>query len=190
LRLFIYISFIILALCSCTASRKTSFTSITERKDSLVSQSQDSNASQFTHFTERVKEDSTVGIAPKAVDDSLLSAVLNFHREAKIPVYKEKTVNGLKAWVAIDTSGNLRYGASADSFTLVVKGLIREKDSISYIAAAYKKQIDFRNAVVSTATDKEVVKEKQTVGGWLLSNVWWIAIVMFIVVMVVKKYYF
>lgn len=190
-------AFIILSilLASCGATRKAT-TSHSFVKDSTAVHQVTTGNEQYATKT-REEKDSTLGISGKQVTDSVPSALINVGFDTsttlsarsltipvfkKIPIYKEKTVNGLKAWVLIDTNGTVHYGAKSDSFTIVVKGLIRERDS--FRGLVYRD--NFIKQVVKTekVDSKTVVKEP-----WLICNWYWVfgAIALIVGILCIKN---
>lgn len=183
---FIVLISILLASCGST-KRSTSISSVT-LTDTVVHQQQkatDSTASQFRYLIER---DSAVGISAKEVKDSLPSEHQNVRNSKgrKVPVHKEKTVNGLKAWINIDTSDNITYGASSDSMTLLVKGLIRERDSV----VQRNRQFRFIDNVTKTSqtsnSSSSTTKTKTPALQWMLENSYWILPVLFVIFLVIR----
>lgn len=124
----------VIALASCTTTRKTSESQTVHTESERLLDHQES-AIGNTIISET--RDSAIGVQARQVHDSISNKLLQVaipytaHKSAtKEPVYKEKTVNGLKAWISIDTSGNIKYGASSDSFALLVRKLQSQRDSI------------------------------------------------------------
>lgn len=189
-RLF-YISLLLLSLASCTASKKSISTESTVKTDSFrqVVSLKDTNASNVTRT--RTEKDSAIGIAARSVSDSIAKddqEVVSARTGRKKSVYKETRQNGLTAWVAIDTNGNIRFGANSDSFTLIVKGLIRERDSFS--ALYRQQQLINRVAGHTTTIDRvsETVKTKRTVWGWILDNSSWLLPIVVLVVFLARYF--
>lgn len=115
-----------------------------------------------TAAKERYTRDTVIIFAKRSLADSAPQA------EATKPgFYREKTQNGLKAWVKND-AGTMTFGCNVDSFQVVVQNLIYERDSI--YAAYHKEQIKTQ----LTHHEKATVKEHRTLGGWLMNNVYWI----------------
>lgn len=153
-------------LASCTAAKRTTSVSVTEttRSDSQVVD----RAVKYT--SERIERDTVLTIAYREVRDTVEYWHIDAGKHAGKPVYREKTSNGLKAWVNIDGSGNVSFGASSDSFNVVVKGLIRERDSFKGL---YRQQHFIHNTVHASSLT-ETQKTKQTFAGWALNNIYWI----------------
>ncbi|MBS1740726.1 MAG: hypothetical protein JST88_09315 [Bacteroidetes bacterium] len=166
----IYIS-LILAFASCRTVKHTATTD--ERKDSVQL------AAGNLRLSERTLRDTVVIVKERKVQDTVSSWKL----AADKPLYQEKTDKGLKAWLQKDSAGNISYGCNSDSFQIVVQNLVRERDSFTSL---YKSE-HFKNVVFHQ--DEKTVKERWTLGGWLMNNVYWLAPIALFVFWLVKKYF-
>ena len=186
-----YLIILSILLVSCGATRKAT-TSHSFVKDSTAVHQVTTGNEQYATKS-REEKDSTLGISGKQVTDSVPPVLiqlaigskptrLNETSQVKTPIYKEKTVNGLKAWVFIDTSGAIHYGAKSDSFTIVVKGLIRERDSFRGLVH----RDDFIKQVVNTekVDSKTVVKEP-----WWIAYWYWILAVVLVALFILNNYF-
>lgn len=155
---------LLLLATSCRTVKKAAYHS-TERADTTR------EVSQVLQVREREVRDSLISVPARAVQDTIAAEAVSVRSATtgrKRPVQYQKTDKGLTAWVAVDTMGNITYGASADSFVMVVKGLIREVDSLQ---AIYLKQQLTKSEV---RDNTETIVERRTFADWLLKNFWWV----------------
>lgn len=167
---------LLLLATSCRTVKKAAYHS-TERADTTR------EVSQVRTVREREVRDSLIPIPARAVVDTIAAedaSVLSATTGRKRPVRHHKTDNGLTAWIALDTMGKITYGANADSFVLVVKGLIRERDSLQ---ASHAKE---QRAKVQVQDKKETLVERRTFADWVLKNVYWILPLLLFVLYLIK----
>jgi hypothetical protein len=176
----LYLLIAALCLLSCGTLRKTTVSNIRhEEVDTTAQEATDSQ--EHSHSSET--KDSTIGLSAKSVQDSVGSVLTELAINAKkTPIYKERTINGLKAWVLIDTSGKIHFGANCDSITLVVKGIIRERDSFKGL---YHKET-FERTVINdeSSVTKTIVKEP-----WWIANWYWILAGVVAALLVLDNYF-
>lgn len=162
--LYILSLLLLLGSASCRLVKKASYHSH-ERTDTTR------EVSQVLQVREREVRDSLISVPARAVQDTIAAEAVSVRSATtgrKHPVYYQKTDKGLTAWIAVDTMGTITYGATADSFVLIVKGLIRERDSLQ--ASISKQQL----AKVQVRDNTETIVERRTFADWLLKNFWWV----------------
>lgn len=158
----LYILFLIVALMGCTTSRKSTNTNVANNDSIVTNTAQHSNESN-TREKETVTNDSLIGVPEKTVDDSLSREEQEIPRTKKgvaKPVYKENTKDGLTAWILIDTSGNIKFGAKSDSFNLLVRNLVREREIIKQRYDHLSAWVQNQKRSSTTNVETVIVKEK------------------------------
>ncbi|MFN4249062.1 MAG: hypothetical protein ACK4EY_15145 [Flavipsychrobacter sp.] len=142
-----YISILLLLMLIACDTTKKSVTSTAVSSDTLVQQATQQSDISHGRNTYKEKTDTAVGIAAQAVEGSIKKQDTEIPRTKDgkaVPRHFEKKVNGLSAWVDIDTNGNVKYGAKSDSLTLVIKGLTRSYDSLFNIQQHKKADTFYR----------------------------------------------
>lgn len=130
----IYLPAVLLAqaiLASCGTVKRSSYHKETVQ-DSASVHSHVQTKDRNEHTRETVVRDTAIGIKARSVEGAVRAedaAPVRNAAGAARPQRYEQHSEGLTAWIAIDTNGSLRYGCKADSLTIVVQGLIREKES-------------------------------------------------------------
>lgn len=185
-----YISILLFA-ASCSLSKKTSTRaeqSIIKDTASTVIENR-SNTQQIREKETRIS-DTVIGISGKTVADTINKEDTYIPRTQSgkaVPRHYETKDNGLRAWVTIDTNGNVLYGAEADSMTLVIHDLVQENERLTNIAESLKVANIFSgNHSVQTSEYAEFTR--QTFIGWAWP---WIlgAVVLAIIFFIIKKYF-
>lgn len=152
----------LLLLQACATQKKTErHDSVTN--DTLVQQARQHATSITEQQTEREVKDTAVGVAGKKVrdtipEDGLEPAITKTGK--KVPRSYSKKENGLTAWVKVDTNGQVTYGATADSMTIVIAGLVREQKYMSHRYDSLSAVLQQRTHVATMATTTEVKKTK------------------------------
>lgn len=162
MRIFIVI-FLSLIATACNTSRQASHSTVVTTGDTVEQRETNDVKEATSREKETVKTDSTFGISPKTVSDSLQpdeQEITRTNNGKARPVYKEKREDWLTVWVAIDTNGTLRYGAKTDSITLVVQNLVREKEVITQKYDSLYKWVENQKRQSVRVTESVVVKEQ------------------------------
>lgn len=172
----------ILSMCFLVGcvTRKKIHTTDTKTADSVTSAAVKSDSNNIFQSHTSIEKDTTIGYSGKKVLDTLTpdeQEIPKNRNGKKRPVHKEKKVNGLTVWADIDTNGVLYIGASSDSLTFTIKGLIRKNDSLSRVNS----QLEYRaKASTHRESQEESLYERINRKGvllWLLQNLYWIAII-------------
>lgn len=168
-----YISLIMALVASvgCKTTRK-SVQSTEVKTDSLRNDSMRSQQTNTNKDVEKTKiiieRDTAVGIPGANIADTAKGIKVNdiprtINGKA-VPQHFEKKEKGVRAWVKIDTNGRVLYGCEVDSYTLVIKNLIRENtilreryDSLAYTQQHTNKQ---RVSTEQKTTEVTIVKER------------------------------
>lgn len=155
----------LLLITSCGTTKKVSTTHTVTTKDSVSKEVVQAKADSTNRKTVIKVEDTAIGVAPVAVADSLPKEQLEPPRNKAGKAQKQrfqKKEKGLTAFVEIDTSGNIKYGATADSQTLFIKGLVSVYDS------TYINKSEHKASAVNTShsADTRIYETWKKVRGW------------------------
>lgn len=188
MKLILYIS-LIASFASCKTAKTTASVATGvkhEQRDST--HSDNSSALGYNRMTE--KTDTPVGIPAKEVKDNIPADETKMNSAVTgkpKPVFKSKTDKGLTAWVAIDTNGNIAYGAKSDSLTILVKGLIRERDSVwgLYKSEQFRQIFQSKDSTAVSRTEKVLQKRSWT--QWGLENIYWLLPLVWLIIVVLKN---
>lgn len=181
---------LLLFTSACNTSRKASQSTSVATRDT-VDQRNDLNVKQDnSQVKETTKTDSTIGISPKSVegflpaDDQKLTSANTGKRK---PVYKEERKDGVTAWIAIDTNDNIRFGAKTDSITLVIKNLIREKETITRKYDSLANWVE-RQKSQSVRVDNTVIVKEKTWWGKNWKTIFTVfGVVVFVIIFIALK---
>lgn len=178
-------------LLSCTTTKQTSQVNTATNKETYGFLSSQQLAG-LTSLSAKETKDSVIGIAPKFVADTLNQGDAEITKTSsgkKRPVHKQKSENGLTAWIDIDTNGNIHYGANSDSIILVVKSLIRQRDSVSQKLMERIRSDTGSKTDSSYVSNKAVTKQKTNALQWFLNNVYWLAPVIVLIFILIKAFF-
>lgn len=185
----LYILFLVVALIGCSTSRKSTNTSVAN-SDSVETKEDQSTKETRDREKETTTRDSLFGIPEKAVEDSMSKEEQETPRTKSgvaRPVYKENTKDGLTAWILIDTTGNIKFGAKSDSITLLVRNLVREKEIISERYEHLYKWVQDQKRNSVTNVETVIVKEKSWWGkNWKLIGIM-VCIVIAAIIWLIKR---
>lgn len=184
--------FLFLALASACTSVKKSMSNHTFLDNKKTDSTFNEQMSEAAHIKSIEQKDTAVGIPAKSVSGSLShddAQVKSAVTGRKMPVYHSKRENGLEAWVAIDTNGNINYGANADSMTILIKGLTYERDSFWGLYKSAQLRQVFKAKDSTDVRESKTLVEKRSFLQWMLNNAYWVLPVLFLIYWLIKKYF-
>lgn len=157
----------LLLLSSCHTTRKTEYVKEVQ-KDTTATTNTNNVKSDKEHIKETVKKDSVITIPHKAVNDSIEPGGLDEAKTEKGERVKrsyQKSENGLRAFVTIDTNGRIYYGCEADSLKVVLTNMVSIVERITNNRDSLAAMLSFERSLQSTEV-KTSKKTKNIIGKW------------------------
>lgn len=160
-QLTLYIFLLLLLLSACKTTKRVTASYVEKSHDSVAMQATQQADTSKARYSYKKETDTAIGIKGKKLEGNISKEETELPRTSKgkaVPRHFEKKEDGLAVWVHIDTLGNIKYGASSDSLTLVIKNLVYSYDSLASRQSNNQKQYIYITKTKYSAAETTIRK--------------------------------